>query len=230
MQLPYEKTIIGSGEPIRKENLVEFRLIYRGELPSSSNRKTHVREKHLVRKYLNHQLRRLWLVKSNLIQYARYIGGGALADSGTPSDDVDLRWRHGIETLANNWNRGDFNFLPLVTDKFAVRCAVDILLLRPEGREYVFEQGDIDGRLKTLFDALRVPKDINETGNTNPDEDEHPFCVLLEDDNLISEVHIATDQLLLLPGERELKANDAFAIIHVKINHLGGSPFGRWLD
>jgi hypothetical protein len=228
--MPYETTIIGSGEPIRKDNLMDFRLIYRGELPSASNNNPHVREKHLIRKYFNHQLRRLWLVKSNLVQYARFVGNQALADSGNSTDDVDVRWNSGIEAMAKNWNKAGFDFLPLVTEKFTLRCSVDVLLLRPGNREFVFKQGDIDGRLKTLFDALRIPKDASETGNSTPDQDEHPFCVLLEDDKLISEVHIVVDELLLLPGEREVKANDAFAVIHVKINHIGGSPFDRWFD
>lgn len=77
--------------------------------------------------------------------------------------------------------------------------------------------GDIDGRLKTLFDALRIPTNLDETGGMGPQDGENPFYCLLEDDKLISEINVSTDQLLLLPREREVKANDAFLVIRVKV-------------
>ena len=39
----------------------------------------------------------------------------------------------------------------------------------------------------------------------------------LEDDKLISQVSIATDQLLVLPKERSTNANDAFLVIQVHL-------------
>ena len=115
-------------------------------------------------------------------------------------------------------------------NKIPLRCSLDILLLRPEETKFIFTQGDIDGQLKTLFDALRLPKEEEEPSEASPLEDETPFFCLLEDDRLISEVHVTADQLLLLPNKREVKANDAFVTVHVKINHIGGNPFDRWLD
>jgi hypothetical protein len=41
--------------------------------------------------------------------------------------------------------------------------------------------------------------------------------VLLEDDSLISEVSIVTDNLLLLPNSQEIKPNDAFLVIDVQL-------------
>jgi hypothetical protein len=104
------------------------------------------------------------------------------------------------------------------------------MFLRPEEDRFVMKSGDLDGRLKTLFDALRIPNNAGETGNVGPQADETPLFCLLEDDRLISEVRLYTDQLLLLPGEREVKANDTFAVIHVKLNHKTGQIFGRWFD
>jgi hypothetical protein len=81
----------------------------------------------------------------------------------------------------------------------------------------LIQGGDIDNRLKTLFDALRMPNNLSETGNQKPDENETPFFVLLEDDSLISELRVVTDQLLLLPKEREIRPQEALLVITVKI-------------
>lgn len=51
--------------------------------------------------------------------------------------------------------------------------------------------GDIDNRLKTLFDAMRVP--CVEVQGAN--DDQPTFC-LLDDDALITDVRITTDRLL----------------------------------
>jgi hypothetical protein len=45
----------------------------------------------------------------------------------------------------------------------------------------------------------------------------HFFC-LLADDRLISEVRVVADELLLLPNYKQPQANDAFVVIHVRLN------------
>jgi hypothetical protein len=106
-----------------------------------------------------------------------------------------------------------------VTPDLALRCSLDILLLRPDEKRFIFTQGDIDGQVKTLGDALRIPDCAEETDGMGPQADEIPFYCLLQDDRLISEVRVVSDELLLLPGNRDLKANDAFVVIHVRLNH-----------
>jgi integrase len=54
----------------------------------------------------------------------------------------------------------------------------------------LIKSGDIDGRLKTIFDALRMPKNLDETARQKPQDDEDPFFCLLEDDKLISEIRV----------------------------------------
>jgi hypothetical protein len=222
---PNTETIIGSGEPIEEENLVEFRLLYRGELLPCSNSKRRTEEKHVIRQQLHPQLRRLWSVNRGLRALACERGGiqtGPILVNYIPPSQSDLNaaFNRGIADIGKNWNSAGFDFVPLVTEQFALRCNLDILLLRPEEKKYIFEQGDIDGQLKTLFDAFRRPADVGEAGGHIPTADENPFFCLLQDDRLISEVHVVTDQLLLLPGERATKANDAFVVIHVKLNHI----------
>jgi hypothetical protein len=228
--LPYEERIINTGEPIESENLVEFRLLYCGELLASTNTKRRTQEKHAIRKVFHPQLRRLWQVKSGLHQLAEYLGNPGAVEDGIEIDTNQSRFDRGIARIGRNWRSAPFDFVPLITERFLLRCSLDILLLRPEGKEYIFEQGDIDGQLKTLFDAFRRPCDIGEAGGNTPTDDENPFFVLLQDDKLISEVHVTTDQLLLLPGHRETKATDAYITIHAKLNHTTGSPFDRWFD
>lgn len=74
---------------------------------------------------------------------------------------------------------------------------LDITILRPEEPgNLVTQSGDIDNRLKTLFDALTIP-DLQQIPPEDSARDgERPFHCLLEDDNLITEVHVTVDRLL----------------------------------
>jgi hypothetical protein len=68
-------------------------------------------------------------------------------------------------------------------------------MLRPEAPgQTVISGGDIDNRLKTLFDALRMPLpgEIHEL----PGEGREPFFCLLQDDSLVNNISITTDLLL----------------------------------
>ena len=73
--------------------------------------------------------------------------------------------------------------------------------------------GDIDNRLKTLFDALRMPKSKDELGRYAgvPGLDEDPFYCLLEDDKFITRLVVETD-MLLRPAA---SSNDTHLIITV---------------
>lgn len=94
--------------------------------------------------------------------------------------------------------------------------SLDILFLRRDQQSLIKEGGDIDNRLKTLFDALRVPQTTDGLGG-EPEAGEKPMFVLLEDDALISEVRVNTDSLLMLPQQKAPDPKDAFLVIDVKI-------------
>ena len=89
---------------------------------------------------------------------------------------------------------------PIVTEDNGLICALDILMLRkgPPGEV----RADIDNRLKTLFDALRMaqnPQELGEgtdKGKQEPGPEEIPFYVLLKDDHLITHVAVTSDMLL----------------------------------
>lgn len=217
--LPHTQVIIGTGDAIERENLVEFRLLYQGILLPSAGTNKRSAEKHEIRRQFHPQLRRLWNVKPNL-RYLAESFSNKMPESFERDTFADKSlFEIGLQVIGKNWNRCGYDFVPLVTEALALRCSLDILLLRPGDKQYILEQGDVDGQIKTLFDALRMPQDMESVGGSGPSENEKPFFCLLEDDRLISEVRVTSDELLLLPHEREVKANDAFVVIHVRLNH-----------
>src|ERR1019366_2795335 len=212
-----------------------------GELLPSSNTKRRAKEKHAIRRAFHPQLRRLWHLSSNLQQVAdrafvQSVGSSQAVTAlhgvggihiGPPKSDQE-RFDIGIEFIGKKWARAGYELVPVVVPEFALQCSLDILLLRPEEDRFIFEQGDIDGQVKTLFDALRIPDSPDETDGAAPAPDEHPFFCLLQNDKLISEVKVTTDQLLMLPHEKEVRANTCFVTIHVKLNHRNPRTFDNY--
>jgi hypothetical protein len=142
-----------------------------------------------------------------------------------PEDDdagIQMGWgsvRHPdrISALTEQFEHDGFQFVPVVTSALKVSCALNILYLRsgPAGR--IIPQTDIDNRLKTLFDALRMPAQRQDLGDhLAPDDDETPFYCLVEDDSLITSVAIETD-LLLEQIAPESGPDDARLLIRVTI-------------
>jgi hypothetical protein len=76
---------------------------------------------------------------------------------------------------------------------------LSVALLWPEAPGGLLATGgDIDNRLKTLFDALSMPQQSNSLPkDAAPQEDEIPyFFCLLENDNLVTSIAVQTSQLL----------------------------------
>ncbi len=217
---------------------MEFRLLFEGELLPSAGTKKRTSEKHTIRRAFHPQLRRLWDISPNLKSLAnqawleslpldQYLAAQEyMHDMG---DDAPKAYTtSGLNLIGQKWSRAGFHFVPLVTEDMALRCSIDITLLRPEEKHLIFKAGDIDGQLKTLLDALRMPANSDETSGIGPQDDEEPFFCLLEDDRLVSEVKVSTDTMLLLPHTREVRANDAHVTIHVKLNHRIARTFGNY--
>jgi hypothetical protein len=151
---------------------MRFRLTYDGCLQSDGT----AQHKHEIRREFHPQLKRLWDVDPNL---------KAFADNGIPR----------LNILADQYARLGYRFVPLATSGMSLIAAIEILFLRPGGS--VIPSGDIDNRLKTLFDALRMPDYKGELGGyLMPTADEDPFFVLLQNDKLISHIAVETDVLL----------------------------------
>ncbi len=187
-----EKTVVYDDPDYdSQESVVEFRLTYAGELWPSTNNSPRARHKHEIRKKFHPQLRRLWETTPNLANMRERL----------PTDIVsvnDARPRGTrIDALVKEFARINYHFVPLVTEDLSLWCGVDILFLRPNPPGKVIESGDIDNRIKTLFDALKMPKQRQELGGYDvPGADEEPFFCLLEDDSLVARVAVETDTLL----------------------------------
>jgi len=198
------------------EDNVKFRLTYEGPLMSSGNRKGTAAHKHEIRKKFHPQLKQLWQIEPNLINFYAHphYYEGDRRNGGHRKTPV---W----EAISHAYKRDDYRFVPFapkMIGEFSLLIGVDILLLRQGIPGKILKQGDIDGRLKTLFDALRMPSNQAEFGGyIKPDDDEDPFFVLMEDDNLLNHVSVETDILLQPTPEAKNKfdPNDARVIITV---------------
>lgn len=120
---------------------------------------------------------------------------------------------------------GSFRFAPLITTRYDLVATIELLFLRPEqpGR-LITQGGDIDNRLKTLFDALRMPRVEGEIPNgDSPSTEEDPFFCLLQDDALITEIDVKTDVLLdpnARPSEAHLFIRVQAATVSMTFNNM----------
>lgn len=119
---------------------------------------------------------------------------------------------------------GGFQFVPLVSRPHELACALRIKFLRREKPGEIFRDGgDLDNRLKTLLDAMRIPHNEEELqGVTAPGEGECCYC-LLEDDSLITKITIETHRLLG-PLDADEKDTDVHLDIHVEVE----STYPMW--
>lgn len=170
---------------------MRFTLHYRGKLKANRGAK----DKHDLRRYFHGQLRCLW-DQVPLTDYRRYLSEAV--------KDKEISLVHTI---------GQFKFVPLVSSKLHLISELKITLLRPgPPGQLISQSGDIDNRLKTLLDALKVPKEPTALPQEEaPLESETPFFCLLEDDSLITAVSVETDRLLETPAD----PNDVVLLIHV---------------
>jgi hypothetical protein len=168
---------------------MEFYLKYDGPLKSNAGAK----DKHNIREYLYPQMKKLWDIKP-----LNHLKEVFLTSGREPSvlKEVD-----GVI------------FAPLVSGVLKFICQLDITILWPEEPGVISGcGGDIDNRLKTLFDALQCP-DINQIKPVKESfADKQPFFCLLENDKLITSVNIHTHTLLCSENE-----TDVSVLIHVMV-------------
>ena len=195
---------------------LEFRLTYRGSLPASTASNSRMKPKHLIRREFNKQLRNYWNIHPELQEHHESELAGN-NEGGFISHEVP------------HYQIGDKSFLPLLTERRGLACALDILFLRRDAPgKVVTNGGDIDNRLKTLFDALRVPQNSAEIpSDWEQDIDEFPLYCLLDDDGIITTVSVTTDRLLT-PLENEESVNDVLLVIKVEaiITNFTTAPWG----
>ncbi len=155
---------------------MRFVLHYRGPLKSNGD----PAHKHALRRHFHGQLKQLWSQKP-LAEMPKWL-----------SRTKDPNEYHFLRPL------GAYVFAPLVTADADTVAELNLVLLRPEPSGGLITQGgDIDNRLKSLFDALSMPRMLNALpAQAAPTQDEQPLFCLLEDDNLVISVAVRTEQLL----------------------------------
>lgn len=190
-------------------------LRYKGPLPANSG----PREKHAIRRAFHPQLRALWN-EHPLLAGASTIPLIGLREQTDARDEDDPRnhFAHATraEWIASEHRRGAFCFTPLVTTALDLVCSLDIQFFRRESPGGLIQQGgDLDNRIKTLFDSLRVPDEM-QVERTDPTEDETPFYCLLQDDVLVTAFSVKTERLLEPPSGGE-RLTDIALTINVRI-------------
>jgi hypothetical protein len=155
---------------------MDFTLHYRGPLYAASKRNSRKEHKHQLRQHFHKQLKELWDLPQ-LEDAKNYL-------RAEPAQEGDIAILQPV---------GPFEFAPLVTTQLRLFASIEIVMLRPEPDGRIFDRGgDIDNRLKTLLDALKVPNEEALPHGVSPSPDESPFFCLLEDDSLVTNIDIKT--------------------------------------
>lgn len=227
--LAYWEALRSLAEPFE---LMKFTLIYEGDLPASANspKPPYVSR---IRDTFHDQLADLWDSHIILRQLQRTARTKTTVFTGPPipaNAPVQYRpsrlpdYKDPIPPLRPG--QTDFcapiqvpnsgAYIPLVRQSLYLACGLDILFLRHEDPgALVLQGGDIDGRLKTLFDALRIPNEAEEKAGGTPTA--NPLYCLLESDTLISDLSVKTGRLL---GDRAKKPHTVRLTIDVTVKVL----------
>lgn len=179
---------------------MEFTLFYQGELKSSGS----VAHKQELRRAFHPQLQRLWQLNP-LASNSNYVAITPEVFNRPGPAPVSF-----LETVDN------FTFAPLITERLWLAAQIKITLLRPEKPGQIIQHsGDIDNRLKTLFDALCVPPQSNQIPpGDSPGQSETPFYCLLQDDRLITSVSVDTQRLLTV--DDGVRSSHVVLLVRVK--------------
>ena len=142
---------------------MQFRLTYQGLLLAETSKgellRARASHKHEIRKVFHLQLRRLWEThpalrkgQSQKLTAAPY--DPMLAMMRRAREHASLEFKPTVGSLADRFSLNKYRFVPLLTKDLDALCSVDVLFLRNEPPGSALRAGDIDNRLKTLFDAL----------------------------------------------------------------------------
>ena|SRR5688572_264765 len=139
---------------------MEFRLTYAGELLASNfgrdTRPARRDYKRNLRKHFHPQLKRLF-------EITPFLSTGTHAGLQLDGYSETTLPKYDKDAVAAKFQQYGFTFLPLVTKDLKLACWLDILFIRRQIQKEpggILSGGDIDNRLKTLFDALMLIKSM----------------------------------------------------------------------
>jgi hypothetical protein len=192
---------------------MKFVLTYDGPLPSGNSGGIFLK-KWEIRKQVHPQLKELWQTHRCLKHLVRYIpetSYGWLEKHHSavegfkekPHEDQGIKYIDLRPPLLV----GDVAFVPLVRNSYALLCGLKITFMRMEPVGAVYQGGDLDNRVKTFIDALKVPQtDGEQVAKMTSDvalltggDASGPMYCLLEDDSLVTGISIETARLLGAP-------------------------------
>ncbi len=195
---------------------MDVHLSYAGELLSANRSDGKVAAKGKLRRHFSDQLWELAIQEDRL--WPEVLAANKGVARGSRLIPADPALENG-PVLGVTF--GNCLYAPLVSEKRQLVCHLDVTLLQRRQPGAILQGGDLDNRLKTLFEALRVPQNENEVIPRPKDSMEPNWFVLclLEDDALITRLTIRTDRLLE-PRKDDESTN------HVRLN-VTASLFGR---
>jgi len=210
---------------------VTFTLQYNGVLVSNQQRGHRVENKRAIRFAIDPFLRTLWAKNPELhrigahegkltrLRSASWVGNTLRIDPLTGGMDGPLIWSPFPYVSVDG-----LTYIMLVNQLNRWRCNVNIKLLVPDREE---TQGDLDNRLKTLYDGLRPPHNLGEVGSGGKvPQDGLVFC-LVEDDSMLRNRSVEVESLLeSLPASNQMedRTNYVSAIIGVTLADSNGGP------
>lgn len=203
---------------------MQFRLVYHGPLPAEGSGPTRKKEKHSIRRVLHGQLAQLWREIANDTGFMAFARSPGIIPTRNPEEIAE---DHKIANRKNDIYR----FVPLISERFALACSLDILFMRRDNAGALIQHGgDVDNRIKVLFDALRMPQNSSELPDEPPSANENPFFCLMQDDKLITKVCITTERLLQPLNEGE-RIHDVFLVITVEpiVLNPAYAPWRMWV-
>ena len=214
---------------------MKFRLVYEGELrstqrdPERNQPDPRAAHKQDIRRVFHRQLKQLWQSNQFLREHKLPSGqpnpGRPIADDAAYYGRSELELSM-LEVIADKHRNFGYRFVPLVRKDWSLLCSLNVLFLRRDFPGSVIQAGDIDNRLKTLIDALRLPVHKQElAGNEVPLDDEDPFFVLMEDDNLVSHFSVEADTLLEPPKDGTLDKHKVHLVVEVDVRPHHATTF-----
>ncbi len=183
---------------------MDFWLHYRGQLKPNGSKE----HKYELRKAFHNQIKELW-------EYEPLKSFPVKEDGHVTKEMIKQVGDYKFATLIIKGKKGKKG------KELGLYAGLDITMLRAESPGRIIHHGDLDNRLKTLFDALRCPQTKDEIPLGETPTKDYLYC-LLEDDCLIMKENVLTDRLLDCKDPEEV-----LLLIHVTLMSKGRKPI--WL-